>query len=136
LFVTEATEHYTDFLQTQTLTETLIVSTLRLAKLEAIYRSKKIDPTLDQIEDNDIVDLKALFASVNVEQITSPEPILLNPTFDLASQVVGGADADLVLGDALIDVKTVKEFSLERIRWLQGNVGSHWRTRPSVLRVS
>lgn len=114
LFVTEAKEHYADFLQTQQLTDKLIVSSLRLAKLEAIYRTKKLAPTLDQIEDNDIVDLKALLAILNPQQFTSSEPILLNPTFDLASQVVGGADADLVLGDALIDIKTVKEFSLER----------------------
>lgn len=114
LFVTEAKEHYADFLQTQQLTDTLIVSALRLAKLEAIYRSKKLDPTLDQIDDEDIVDLKALLAHVNVEQFTSSEPILLNPTFDLGSLVVGGADADLIIGDVLIDIKTVKEFSLER----------------------
>jgi hypothetical protein len=114
LMITEAKEHYADFLKTQTVTDTLIVSALRLAKIEAIYRSKKIDPNLDQIADDDIVDLKTLLAHVNVKQFTSPKPILLNPTFELASQVVGGADADLVLGDALIDIKTVKEFSLER----------------------
>lgn len=114
LFVTEATEHYTDFLQTQTVTDTLLRSALRLAKIEAIYRSKKIDPDLNQIDDDDIADLKALLALVNVEQFTSSEPILLNPTFDLGSLVVGGADADLIIGDVLIDIKTVKEFSLER----------------------
>jgi hypothetical protein len=114
LFVTEAKEHYADFLKTQQVTDTLIVSALRLAKLEAIYRSKKIDPNLDQILDEDIADLKALLAIVKPQLFTSPEPILLNPTFDLASLVVGGADADLVFGDALIDIKTVKEFSLER----------------------
>ncbi len=114
LFFTEAREHYTDFLRTQTLTDNLIVSALRLAKLEGIYRSKKIDPNLDQILDEDIADLKALLAHVNVKEFTSPEAILLNPTFDLGSQVVGGADADLIMGDTLIDFKTVKEFSLER----------------------
>lgn len=114
LIITEATEHYTDFLQTQQLTDTLLRSALRLAKIEAIYRSKKLDPNLDQIDDDDIADLKALLAHVNVEQFTSPEPILLNPAFDLASLVVGGADADLIIGDALIEIKTVKEFSLER----------------------
>jgi hypothetical protein len=114
LIITEATEHYTDFLNNQQLTDMLLRSALRLAKIEAIYRSKKLDPNLDQIDDEDIVDLKALFALVNVEQFTSPEAVLLNPTFDVGSLVVGGADADLILGDALIDIKTVKDFSLER----------------------
>lgn len=114
LFITEAKEHYTDFLKTQQMTDKLIVSALRLAKLDAIYRSKKIDPDLDQIDDEDIADLKALFAIVNPKHFTSSGTILLNPTFGMGSDVVSGADADLIIDDTLIEIKTVKDFSLER----------------------
>lgn len=114
LFITEAKEHYADFLKTQQMTDKLIVSALRLAKLDAIYRTKKIDPNFEQIDDEDIADLKALFDIVNPKHFTSSGTILLNPTFGLGSDVVGGADADLIIDDALIEIKTVKEFALER----------------------
>ena len=34
------------------------------------------------------------------------ETLLLNPTFGESSAMVGGADADLIAGDLLIDIKT------------------------------
>ena len=42
------------------------------------------------------------------------EPILLNPTFGKASRMVGGADADIVAGGMLIDIKTTKKPKLDR----------------------
>ena len=39
---------------------------------------------------------------------------LLNPTFGKASKLVGGADADLIIDDMLIEIKTTK-----RVRLLQ-----------------
>ncbi|MDE3067802.1 MAG: hypothetical protein KGJ60_09655, partial [Verrucomicrobiota bacterium] len=38
----------------------------------------------------------------------------LNPTFGRASELVGGADCDMVIDDALIEVKTTKNFVVER----------------------
>lgn len=114
LIFTEAKERYANFLETQQLTDTLIVSALRLAQLDAIYRSKKINPNLNQIEDEDIADIKALLALVNPQEFTSSGTVLLNPTFDAGSVAVGGADADLIIDDVLIDIKTVKDFSLDR----------------------
>lgn len=49
-------------------------------------------------------------------------PVLLNPSFGEASRDVGGADADLVLGDLLVEVKVDREAVVERrtVRQLLG----------------
>jgi hypothetical protein len=39
---------------------------------------------------------------------------LLNPTFGNASLLVGGADADLILDDILIDIKVTKQEGMKR----------------------
>ena len=39
--------------------------------------------------------------------------VLLNPTFGTASREVGGADADLIAGDLLINLKTTKKDTIE-----------------------
>jgi hypothetical protein len=39
--------------------------------------------------------------------------VLLNPTFKYASGLVGGADADLVTGNMLVDFKTTKKGEVE-----------------------
>jgi hypothetical protein len=51
---------------------------------------------------------------VDANLFKSSGVVLLNPTFGLASALVGGADGDLLIDDLLIDVKTTKELSLER----------------------
>lgn len=40
--------------------------------------------------------------------------VWLNPTFGDASAMVGGADADLIAGDTLIEIKTTKAAAIER----------------------
>ena len=37
-----------------------------------------------------------------------------NPTFGIASKLVGGADCDLVIDDAIIEIKTVKDLEFSR----------------------
>lgn len=39
---------------------------------------------------------------------------MLNPTFGEGSRLVGGADVDLLIDDALIDIKTTKSLRLTR----------------------
>jgi hypothetical protein len=42
---------------------------------------------------------------VPFERFVTPKPVLLNPTFGEASHAVGGADADMIAGDLLLDLK-------------------------------
>ena len=47
------------------------------------------------------------------------EKCYLNPTFGDASNLVGGADADIILDDMLIDIKTTKAISFTQEHYNQ-----------------
>lgn len=114
LILTQARENYTEFLKSQEITDDLIRSTLQLAKLDVIYRAGRIDPNLQQVEPADVEDIKALISVVDLTQFKTEGVVVLNPTFGLGSVKVREADADLVIDDLLIDIKTTKNFKLEQ----------------------
>jgi hypothetical protein len=95
-----------------------------LAKLDLIYRAGWEDPDLLTPLDDMAAELQALLAAVPFEQFQARHTLLTNPQFGLASQAVGGADADLVIDDSLIDIKTTKAASvtLDELRQLVGYV--------------
>jgi hypothetical protein len=78
----------------------------RLAKIDGIYRGNSFDPTYQEAPGEVVNELVALLACVPFELLTHPEVMMLNPVFGEASGLVGGADADLITGDMLVDVKT------------------------------
>lgn len=68
---------------------------------------------LARIEDAwtcDVVALSGLFRDRFCDRLT--EPAILNPTF-LGNHDVGGADADLILGDCLLEIKTTMDTSIK-----------------------
>lgn len=95
-----------------------------LAKLESTFRSRRNFPNSDifQIDSGDIDDLMHLLSVVDVSLFRAESRCLLNPTFGQSSRDVGGADADLVIDDRLIDIKTTKhlEFTRSQFRQLLG----------------
>ena len=56
----------------------------------------------------DIKRLNNLITLVDPRLFKAKKICLLNPTFKKASELVKGADADLVIDDMLIDIKTTK----------------------------
>ena len=60
----------------------------------------------------DIEDIEKQFPLIDSKLFKSQNRCLLNPTFGKGSQLVGGADADLIIDDKLIDVKTTKKLEL------------------------
>ena len=114
LIITQAKENYLDFLKAGQVTEALIQSALGLAKLDSMYRIKKIDENLDQIESKDVEDLKNLIALIEPEKLKSSGVVVLNPTFGFASKLVGAADGDLIVDDLLIEIKTFSKFEWSR----------------------
>jgi hypothetical protein len=98
----------------------LAVHAVLLAKLDNVYRAYQLDPALPEVDPDDTRDVVNLLAAVPFEALSHPKLMLLNPTFDMYSSVVGGADADLICGDLLVDVKTTKNAQLkpEMIRQL------------------
>ncbi|MBD1804053.1 hypothetical protein H6F98_01005 [Microcoleus sp. FACHB-SPT15] len=110
----QARENYTQFLTTQIMNDEVIKSVLLLAKLEAVVRGANLQEDFLDINERDVEDLKGLLAIVKSTDFTTSGVVALNPTFGLASELVGGADADVVIDDCLIDIKTIKELVLQR----------------------
>lgn len=100
-----------------------------LAKLDLMYRSGWVDPDLLTPLPEMAEELLALLDVVPFENFRAARHLVLNPTFGKAGAAVGGADADLVVDDLLIDVKTTAtaKVSLDELRQLAGYV-LLWRT--------
>ncbi len=114
--------HHALFLKTGEFTDELIRYTLLLSKIDSFTRVGIIDENLQQINNQDIQDLKNLIAVVDQKQFQSTAQVFLNPGFGMASASVGGADADLIIGNLLIEIKVTKllEFKLEYFDQLMG----------------
>jgi hypothetical protein len=89
---------------------------IRLAKLDPIYRAGYIDLDPLAFDPADVTDLTTLLRLVPFSdsmRVCLDRSVLLNPTFGRFSTGIGGADADLVAGDALVDIKTTKNPQLK-----------------------
>ncbi len=106
--IEHARYHYNTYLSTGQITDDLIADTLRLAKIDRIYREGKVPDDIGQIYNEDIADLRQLIALVNPQLFLASRTCVLNPNFGAASRLVRGADADLILDATLIDIKTTK----------------------------
>ncbi|MFA5303302.1 MAG: hypothetical protein WC393_02070 [Candidatus Nanoarchaeia archaeon] len=104
---------YKNYLTNGILTDEVIKTTLILAKIDPIYRAGYIDKNFDEIDEGDIQDLRNLINLVNENSFIAKNICLLNPTFGKASKLVGGADADIIIDDQIIDIKTTKFLKLK-----------------------
>ena len=89
-----------------------------LAKLDGVYRGKSLTARESEVADEDVVeDALAMLAAVPDDgALGFPERagIWLNPSFGPYSKLVGGADADLIVGDTIVDVKAHRNPSFDR----------------------
>lgn len=115
----EARQRERRFLDGAALDEELLVSALLLAQLDFISHSGQLSasgqlPTNGQfaVEPEDIVDLRRLANVCDWSQWSATQLCRLNPVFDLASFLVGGADADFQLDNTLYELKTVRRAGL------------------------
>ncbi len=118
----EAKQLYVGYLQSGQITREIIKSTILLAQLDKIYREGRLDRNFGIVDEGDLTDLENLIGLVKAEKFTAKNTCLLNPTFGHASNLVGGADADLLIDDILIDIKTTKYLKFDRpmLRQLAG----------------
>jgi sugar-specific transcriptional regulator TrmB len=86
----------------------LAAHAVRLAKLDSVMRARRLDPRFEEADPEDVEDLLSLLAVVPFDSLLHDKVMLLNPHFRQMSEVVGGADADLITGDTLVDFKTRK----------------------------
>lgn len=112
--VAQAKNHLAQYLNTGRMSDELVKAALLLASLDPIYRAGRGHEMIGAVHKDDIQDLKNLLKAVDQKTFTSKKLCLINPTFGPASVLVGGADADLVINEAIIDIKTTKKFSLDR----------------------
>lgn len=84
-----------------------------LAKLDLVHRAGLVDYIFDDPDPGDTEDLVNLLAIVPYDQFVNGQQLYLNPTFGESSGLVGGADADLIIGDLLVDLKTTKKKAMD-----------------------
>ena len=105
--LTLAKERYTQFLETGQVTDNLIKSTLYLSKLDSIYRAGYIKANFEYVDKNSIKDLKNLISIVKPELFKAKKVCILNPIFKRSTvELIVIGDADLVIDDMVIDIKT------------------------------
>jgi len=87
--------------------------------LDLIFRPGYIDPNIGVVDKEDLRDLRKLISAVDAKMFKAKHICVLNPTFGEGSHLVGGADADLLIDDTLIDIKTTAALKLERYHFNQ-----------------
>lgn len=93
-----------------------------LGKLDQFYRSGVVPTDLMNVDLNDIEDLNNLIAITFKRRklFKANDEFVSNPHFGRSiSELVSGADADLILDDVLIDIKVRSKFQYESYPWKQ-----------------
>lgn len=80
---------------------------LGLAALDFIYRQGDASVVFAGVPKEDVLDLMGLARVRDEALLGATGRVVLNPHFGRASELVGGADADFLLDDLLVDLKTV-----------------------------
>ena len=112
--IEQAKNHYSECFSSGHITDQLLESTLHLAQLDIICRANIVDENLGTAHKEDIEDLRNLVTIIETELFQASRLCLLNPSFGEASRLVGGADADLLIDNTIIDIKTTKNLQLKR----------------------
>lgn len=108
-----------DYLGTGTASRDLVESSLDLARIDGIYRGGQPPSDLGSYDEGDIVDLLKLLEALDECEEIEGDEVHLNPTFGLASGFVGGADADAILDNTFIDLKTTGKATFKVDYWRQ-----------------
>ena len=103
-----------DYVRTGIISDELYECALILANLDEVVRSFAINHDFFSYDKKDVDELKHLYSVVNDDFFKAKYYCILNPSFGMASHLVGGAAADLIIDDTLIDIKTTKNLSFTR----------------------
>jgi len=95
-----------EYLETGTVTPTLIQSAIDLARIDNIFsREGKVPKNLGEYDDADIVDCIRLIEILDNSNELDGSVVHLNPTLGYGSWLIGGANPDLILDGTLVDVE-------------------------------
>lgn len=122
LYLDDAKKRHTGYIERGVMDDGIFKTAIVLAQMEHAYRSRasdNFDTLLGSVDGGDIEDLCNLAAVVDVDKFHAKKACYLNPVFGDASILVGGADADLIVDDVLIDIKTTKNLSFRQDHYNQ-----------------
>ncbi|MCC7484271.1 MAG: hypothetical protein IT529_04730 [Burkholderiales bacterium] len=114
-YLADAKRQYRAYMQVGRITDNLLTATHRLAHLDAAARfgAERVDwHTINYLSADDAADLRAMLALAGDETFRTSRASVLKPRF-AAAGLAGGAAADMVLGDCLLDVRTTKESRID-----------------------
>jgi len=100
---------YQSFIQDGVLTDELVSAALCLAYLEGTRRSGVFNEADLVIDERDIADLRQLMSLVREQDFSSRKACYLNPTLGSTD-----SNADLIIDDKLIEIKTIQKLVLDR----------------------
>lgn len=111
-----AKENHANYIEDGVLTSELLESCLHLAKIGSLYTpSGYIKSRVQDVDSRDVEELKALINGVKEDKFKAKELCILNPGFTNTVIITGiGGEADLLLDDKLIDIKTIKDLRFDR----------------------
>ena len=110
-YLADAKRQHRAYMQVGRITDNLLVAAHRLAHLDMAVRAgpERVDWTsINYLSPDDAADLRALLKLVDDRVFRTTRACVLKPRFG-AADFVGGAEADLILGDCLVDINSTKE---------------------------
>lgn len=110
--LSKAKAQYSLYLRTGEITDDLIKSSIKLSQLDNIAKSCYVDERLGTVTKDDVRDLRQLMAIVDPAMFRARQLCVLNPRLGNMRGHIGCAD--LVIDDALLEIKTVKHLQLEK----------------------
>jgi hypothetical protein len=123
----QAKHNYGTYLKVGEFGDELIRSAIFLAEMDSVFRGEMWHPVFrgrpEEVkfrkkflnpDKQDVADLRRLVSLLPANIFRAKRLCILNPTFGKASTLVGGADADFIIDDMLVEVKTTKEHELQR----------------------
>ena len=126
---------FKQFLKDDNLSDAVIAASVSLARLDTVFRTggRYAESINDPVQPEEISDLRSLVSAMPLDQFKAKKKCFLNPTFGDASRAIGGADADLILDDLLLDIKVKKDAAIrvEDFHQLVGyyllyEIGNRW----------
>jgi hypothetical protein len=107
------------FVAGEALSDGLIKSAINLAHCDTYYRAGRLDQRFGKPSALQVNELRRMAELTDWAKFAARRTCLLNPTFGRGSQMVGGADADVLLDDLLIDMKTTATLKIRTEDWRQ-----------------
>lgn len=115
-YLDKAKKYYKKYLIDGKISKGLINSSIDLAKIDTFYRTGGYyyPDTLGVYEKNVAEDISNIIENIDLEKFNIKKRCILNPNFGKISENIGGADADLIIDNKIIDIKTTKKLEITR----------------------